>query len=276
MAPVNPGVVKESVRVTPSARQEEPADANSLLPPLPAMPPGKATLIGGTVSGLDRVRDQFVVRAFGGTSMKVLFDGRTQFWRDGLKASSRDLSNGQKVYVDTVLDGTTIFAKNIRLVAHGSTGESRGQIVTFDAARSEMTLNDGLSPNPFKVRIVGGTKVLREGRETSTNALQPGTLVQLQFRPDNEGVVLAQQISILAAPGTSFIFIGHVIFLDMQKGLLVLMDPRDKKTYEVNFNPASVHINGDLQLDCDVTVDAAFDGRRYATRSILVNRTQDR
>ena len=276
MTPINPGVVKDPVNVTSSARQEEPADPNSLLPPLPSMPSGKATLVGGTVSGLDRVRDQFVIRPFGGSSMKIMFDGRTQFWRDGAKASNRDLVNGQKVYVDTVLDGTTIFAKNVRLVSQGTTGESRGQIVTFDSARSEMTLNDGLSPKPFKVRIVGGTKVLKEGRETSTNLLQPGTLVELKFRPDNEGMVSAQQISILAAPGTSFIFVGHVIFLDMQKGLLVLMDPRDKKTYEVNFNPAAVHISGDLQLDSDVTVNAAFDGTRYDTRSIQVNRTADR
>jgi Domain of unknown function (DUF5666) len=277
MAPINPGTVQEPAKVVSSAQQQEdPVDANTLLPPLPAVPSGKATLVGGTVSGLDRVRDQFVIRPFGGSSMKVLFDGRTQFWRDGAKASSRDLSNGQKVYVDTVSDGSSIFAKNIRLVSYGATGESRGQIVSFDRGRSELTLNDGLTPKPFRVRIMPRTKVVSDGRETSTNLLQPGTLVTVQFRPEGEGLVSAQQISILAAPGTSFTFIGHVIFLDFHQGLMVVMDPRDKKSYEVHFNPSSVRVNGDLQLDADVTVNAGFDGNRYATNAIQVNRPSDR
>jgi len=173
--------------------------------------------------------------------------------------------------VDTVLDGTTIFAKNIRVISKGAFGESRGQIVTFDRGRSEMTLNDGLNPESVKVRIIPGTKVLSDGRETSTNMLRPGTLVAIEFSPAGDGVVSAQQISILAQPGTSFTFVGKVMFLDMHKGILSLVDPRDKKNYEVYFNPSTVHINGDLQLDSDVTVNAAFDGTRYATGAIMVN-----
>src|SRR5262249_1146677 len=160
-------------------------------------------------------------------------------------------------YVDTVLDGTSIFAKNIRVISKGTFGQSRGQIVDYDRARSEMTLNDGLSPDTFKVRIIPGTKVLNDGRETSTNLLRPGTLVAIEFSPSGDGVVSAQQISILAQPGTSFTFVGRVMFLDMQKGILVLVDPRDKKNYEVSFNPSTVHINGDLHFDSDVTVRAA-------------------
>jgi Domain of unknown function (DUF5666) len=249
-------------------------DPNSLLPKL-TPPSGKTTLVGGTIARLDRVRDQIVIRPFGGGEMRVLFDGRTQVWNGRSKATSRVLQIGQKAYVDTLLDGTTIFAKNIRVVPHGTAGESRGQVVALDSARSEMTLNDGLSPEPFRVRILPGTKIMRDDRETSTGALQPGTLVAVKFQPAEDGPVSARQISILAEPGASFTFIGRVTFLDLHRGLVVLTDPRDKKAYEVHFNPAKVRITGDLHLDSEVTVDAAFNGTNYATSAIMVSPSTD-
>lgn len=273
MAPISPGA-KKPTQDTASIVPESPTDANSLLPDLSA-PKGKATLLGGTITRLDRVRDQIVIRTFGGGDMEVLFDGRTHISSDGSKASSHDLHIGQKAYVDTVLDGTTIFAKNIRVLSHGALGESRGQIVTFDRSRSEMTLNDGLSPEPFKVRILPGSKIISKDQETSTNALQPGTLVAVEFRPAQDGSIAAQQISILAERGTSFTFVGKVIFLNLHQGLIVLTDPRDKKNYEVHFNPTTVHINGDLHPDSEVTVNAAFDGTKYATNAIMVTPSAD-
>ena len=276
MAPVNP---TPNIGTQGSMNAQSPdiaVDPNSLLPNVPAVPKGKATLIGGTISSLDRVRDQVVIRPFGGHDLKVLFDGRTQIWRNGAKASSVDLKIGEKAYVDTVLDGTTIFAKNIRVVSKGALGESRGQIVTFDRARSEITLNDGLTPQSFKVRIGPGTRVMSDGKETSTNTLLPGTLIAVEFNSSGDGVVSAQQISILAQPGTAFTFVGKVMFLDLHKGVLALVDPRDKKNYEVYFNPSTVHINGDLQLDSEVTVNAAFDGTHYATNAIMVNNSSER
>src|ERR1043166_1176398 len=273
MAPINPPTDSISINSSVNAAQSADItiDPNSLLPNPPSMPKGKATLVGGTISDMDRVRDQITVRPFGGHDMKILFDGRTQILLDGNKATSVDIKPGSKVYVDTVLDGTTIFAKNIRVVSKGAFGQSRGQIVDFDRSRSEMTLNDGLNPESFKVKIMPGTKVIADGRETSTNALRTGTLVAIEFSPAQDGAVSAQQISVLAQPGTTFTFIGKVMFLDLHKGMMSITDPRDKKSYDVYFNPSSVRINGDLQLDSEVTVGAAFDGNRYATSAIMVN-----
>jgi hypothetical protein len=274
MAPINPANVGTETSSTAQSADIS-IDPNSLLPNPPAMPKGKATLVGGTISNMDRVRDQITVRPFGGSDMKILFDGRTQILRDGSKATSVDIKPGEKVYVDTVLDGTAIFAKTIRVVSKGAFGQSRGQIVSFDRSRSEMTLNDGLNPESFKVKIMPGTKVIADGHETSTNALRTGTLVAIEFSPAGDGAVSAQQISILAQPGTMFTFIGKVMFLDLHKGLMSIVDPRDRKNYEIYFNPSSVRINGDLQLDSEVTVNAAFDGNRYATSAIMVNNSSN-
>src|ERR1035441_9356104 len=68
------------------------ADPASLLPDLPPVPRAKATLIGGTVERLDRVRDQLTVRVFGGSRMNILFDPRTRVYRGGAEATLADLA----------------------------------------------------------------------------------------------------------------------------------------------------------------------------------------
>ena len=273
LSPIEP-VTTEPAKETRVSSPENPVDANTLISPFPALK-GKATLLGGTIMRLDRVRDQVVIKPFGGGEAKVLFDGRTQVWSDGNKATPRDLQTGQKAYVDVVPNGSDIFAKAIRVVSQGNGGESRGQVVSFDRDRSEITLNDGLSPATFRVQIAPGTKIVRGDKETSTNSLLPGTLVALKFRSEAGGTISAREISILAEPGTSFNFQGKVSFLDMHRGLLVMVDPRDRKSYEIHFNPSSVRIAGDLQLDSSITVNAAFNGQNYATSAITVNATAD-
>src|SRR5689334_5336862 len=86
-----------------------------LLPAVPPIPKGKVTLVGGTITRIDRVKDQFTLRPFGAGSMRVVFDGRTGIFQNGEKATSQVLREGSRVYVDTQLDGSTIFARNIRV-----------------------------------------------------------------------------------------------------------------------------------------------------------------
>ncbi|MBS1852882.1 MAG: hypothetical protein JST79_18415 [Acidobacteria bacterium] len=262
-----PVAQKEPESRNSSAKIEE---ANDLLPELPPLPEGKPTLVGGVVRNLDWVRDELTIQPFGGKPLQALFDGRTRFLREGKKISARELRVGDKIYADTVADGNSIFVQTLRLVAQPVPGESHGQIVSFDLAKSELTLTDALSSQPFKVSILPATQVMRDGQEVSTNLLQPGTLVTLQFRPTPTGAAGARKITVLAAPGAVFTFAGRVIFLDLHQGLVSLADPRDKKTYDVYFDPAAVQIAGDLQLDSMISVNAVFDGSRYNTRAIQV------
>src|SRR5262249_42620764 len=90
------------------------ADSRSL-PGMPPLPAGKTTLLGGTVYKLDHVRDRIVLQVFGGQRMTVLFDERTRMFRDGKPASLDDLKNGERVYLDTTLDGTDVFARSIQV-----------------------------------------------------------------------------------------------------------------------------------------------------------------
>src|SRR5690242_7865165 len=59
-------------------------DAYDPLLDLPPLLPGKVTLIGGTVISLDEVMNRMVLLPFGGKQkMRVRFDTRTHFYRDG-------------------------------------------------------------------------------------------------------------------------------------------------------------------------------------------------
>src|SRR5690348_2165945 len=137
---------ESNIKPLPSTTPDLSADADivtdpaSLLPDLPPVPPAKATLVGGTIEKLDRVRDQITVSVFGGGRMKVLIDPRTRILLAGTTtASISDLRQGQRVYVDTILDGNTVFARSIRLKASATVGESQGTVLKYRPDRGELT-----------------------------------------------------------------------------------------------------------------------------------------
>lgn len=259
-APVSPGVTAGNAK-----NQEKPLYE---VPPLPA---GKTTLLGGTISNVDHVRDRLVLQVFGGGRTAVLFDERTRVFRDGKAGSTDDLKNGQRAYVDTTLDGTTIFARNIRLVAAAPAGQSRGQVVEFDAHNGELTLRDALSPEPVKLQVSQNATIVRGEQAATWSDLQPGTLVALTFAPDGSDTPRVRNISIIASPGTGFVFWGQVEHFDLHRGLLVLLDPRDNKSYEVSFERSLHPQLQNLRAGTNVTVNATFDGKGYTARAITVN-----
>src|SRR5215471_18934327 len=131
----------------PDSRPEDTGNSGAiraLLPDVPPVPKGQASLIGGTIVNLDRVRDRLTIQVFGGKDMKVLFDGRTEIYRGEQKANLRDLKKGDRVYLSTVLDGTDIFAKTIRVNAT-AWGNAEGQVVSFEPGKGELVMRDALS-----------------------------------------------------------------------------------------------------------------------------------
>ena len=251
-----------------------PGDEGSARPSrleIPPLPPGKTTLIGGTIQKVDHVRDRLILQAFGGKRTAVLFDERTRVYRDGKTTSVDDLKNGERAYVDTALDGVNIFARNIRISAQGPTGQSSGQIVAFRPKSGELTVRDEISPDPVTMRVADNTVILHGDQTVRADQLRPGTLVTLAFSPRSGELPVVRQISILASPGTVFVFTGRIDHIDLRRGLLVLTDPRDNKSYDVYFDPASRHMTRDLRPGVDVTVQAGFDGKRYQSREITVN-----
>lgn len=245
-------------------------DPATLLPDLPALPHANATLVGGTIERLDYVRDRITVRLFGGGKETVLFDPRTQVYRGNKTSNVADLRQGERVYLDTILDGSTVFARAMRLDATRATGEMQGVVIKLRRDRGELTLRDALTPNTVQVRVTSGTKVNEGDRSATSGELVPGCLVSVAFSPDGTGKNSASEISILAHPGTRYTFVGDVVHLDLRSGLLVLNSSTDHKTYEVYLDPALTP-DDNLHAGANVTVVTTFDGSRYAVRTIAIN-----
>lgn len=261
--------------VKPSGRDESTDDSiavdpESLLPDLPAVPRVNATMIGGTIERLDRVRDRVVVHVFGGGKMIVLFDPRTVVYRGGKVATIADLQPGERIYLDTILDGDKVFARTIRLTAPHASGESQGVILKYRANRNELILRDSISPAPVQVELTAATVIAQGQRALPSSILVPGTLVSISFAADGNGHSTASRISILAVPGTEYKFTGDVVHIDLRTGLVVLKSSTDDKTYEVYLSP-SITPDENLHPGALITVMTYFDGSRYLARNLTIN-----
>ncbi len=246
------------------------ADPASLLPDLPPVPRAKATLIGGTVERLDRVRDQLTVRVFGGGRTKILFDPRTRVFRGGAEVTLADLHEGERVYLDTILDGDTVFARSIRLKSQQAIGESQGIVEKYRSNSGELTVRDAISPTPLRVRLTSSTQFLQGDRKVAASSLSEGCLIAVKFGAEGNGHDVAREISILALPGTRYTFAGQVVHVDLRTGLLVINSSTDRKTYEVYLDP-SMTPDDNLHAGAVVTVITNFEGSRYVAHNLTID-----
>jgi hypothetical protein len=245
-------------------------DPSTLLPELPPVPKANATLVGGTLDKIDMVRDKLTVRLFGGGKESFLFDPRTQVYRGGKPATVADLRAGERIYLDTILDGSTVFARTIRLNAAHATGTSQGVVLKLRSNGDEIVLRDALSPNPVDVRVNSSTRVMQGDRAVPLSTIVPGTLISISFNAEGGGRNTATEISILAQPGTQYTFSGQVVHIDLRTGLLVLNSSTDHKTYEV-YLPPTINPDEGLQPGATVKVVTDFDGEHYVVRNVSFN-----
>jgi hypothetical protein len=264
-------VQRNNLSDPPAGKPASELHNSSDLPPLPS---GKSTVIGGSIRQVDGVRDQLTINVFGARGMKILFDERTKVYHDGQDISVHDLRPGDHVSVETMLDGTAIFARSIHMMSELPQGECQGQIVRYDRSRGELDVRDTLSPESIKLHVSSDTAIVREGQVVSPD-LSIGTLVAVQFQADNAGHNLARKIAVLATPGSAFVFSGKVVFLDLRARLLVLVDPRDDKRYEITLAP-SLAISREVHEGSDLTVTADFDGMHYTAQAIAMNRVTEK
>ena len=242
------------------------ADYDPLLD-LPPLPHNPVTLIGGSVASLDEVMNRMTLHPFGSNQkMEVRFDTRTKFYRDGNPISYREIRQGQRVYLDTMLNDGKVFAKSIWIQSAAVSGLGRGQIVDFDAQRGRLTVRDELSNQPVRLNITSAT-VIRRGNQPATTAdLVRGSLVSLTFGPQSQ----LQQVLLLAAPGNTFTFAGRVTYLDLSQRLIAVDNRSDHTRYDISMNAIPASILRQLHEGQDVTISAVFDGSKYAARRIDV------
>jgi hypothetical protein len=265
----------QQTAVTQSDSETDPIPAD--MPALPSAPHGKSTVIGGEIRKVDAVRDQFTLAVFGGRPIKILFDARTQLYRDGIKLSPGDLHPGERASVETLLDETDIFALSVRMWSRPPEGDFQGQVLRYNPGTGELTISGTLSHEPIKLLVPAGTPVLRDEQAAFSSApsgssdLVAGALISIKFESNHQGRGVATQITILATPGSTFVFNGNVSFLDLHSGRLVLVNVRDEKSYQIVFDPARFPMSRHLHQGDRVTVTANFDGARYVASSMTVS-----
>ena len=266
----------------PQPQDQDPALKAPGLPPLPSRPKGKSTVMGGVIRSVDTVRDQITLRVYGngGRPIKILFDERTKAFKDGVKINLRDLRPDDHATVETVLDGTSIFAVTIHMLTKQPEGDSQGKVLDFNPGTGDLTISDSLSQEPIKLRVSPGTTVVREGQAGRPSGggdqgapgtlsdISKGTLIGVTFAADNNGRGNVSHVSILATPGSSFLFSGSVSFLDLHSKTMTVNDSRDDKNYKIAFDPDRFPVSKDLKVGSAVNVNATYDGTNYTATDI--------
>ncbi len=257
---------------TPSPQAGASADGPDPLLDTPPLPKTPVTLIGGTVRNVDHVRNRLAVQPFGsGSSMKMFFDERSHFFRDGRETTQLAVRKGDRVYVDTQLDNGRVLARNIRVETNAMPADASGQVIAYDPTRAQLTIHDDLSSRPVTFRVDDHTTY--KGQATDARGLAPGSLVSVRFSPGLRRD-LAQEVSVIAVPGSVFTFAGKVTHLDMSIGLLSVDNATDNKRYDIFFAPNTPGVTRKLTEGSDVTVEAVFEGSRYSARSISLNQVR--
>lgn len=265
---------QQFVSLKPAAEPDNLLNDAGSLPPLPS---GKTTILGGKIRSFDPVRDQFSLQIYGQRPMKILFDERTEVYRDGVRIPVRELGPEDHASVQTTLDGANVFAVSIHILSGSPEGECDGRVLKYDWNTGELTVASSMSPNPVRLFVPANASIKRVGEpgftanQTGLSDLAPGSLISASFESESAHRNVVTQIKVLAVPGALFVFSGNISFLDMDTGTMVVVDPRDGKSYEIRFDSARLPTSESLHPQANVTVTATYDGTQYSANAITLN-----
>ncbi|MBA3913584.1 MAG: hypothetical protein H0X25_06955 [Acidobacteriales bacterium] len=231
---------------------------------LPTLTDPNVTLLGGLITKLDPVRDQFTLRAFAGKRMVIAYDVRTRFFLDGNPGSERDLKAGQRVHIDTTLDSKDrVFVKTVWIQSPSVAGVGRGQVVNYSPSDQVLLVRDELSSQPMRFKL-GPNAVVKVGDKTgSANDLASGSLVTMTFGPQQGSLGTLNEVSILAKPGQQFVFFGRITYIDLARRRFAVTNNSDHKNYDLDAHTLPDNILPALHEGSEVTVNATFTGKQY-------------
>jgi hypothetical protein len=243
-------------------------------PPSAIGPGSKVGLVRGVLKRLDPIHDQLLIHAFGGGDIRIAFDPRTQLLAEGASTRLFSLPLGSVVSVDTVIENGKLFARSVR-TGPSNEVQLNGQVVRYDAAKSQLTLRDPLSPQMFALRITPGTVIVNRGQPAAAQALSPGMLVQVWFAPaqntaNSVANDVANRVEILAERGNSFSFAGRIVAVDLRSRVLALSNDSDQSVHELAIGSLDAESLRLLREGVDVNIQAEFDGERYNARTVTV------
>jgi hypothetical protein len=230
----------------------------------PRLPGGKVGLVRGVLKRMDPIHDQLLIRTFGGGNVQIAFDPRTELVSDQTHTRLTTIPASSIVSVDTVVDNGKLFARSVR-IGQSNVVELNGQVVSYEAGRSRLSVRDPISPQSVSLQMTPSTAVVRRGQAASPQALSAGMLVRVWFSPAQH---TASNVEILAVPGESFVFEGRVVAVDLRSRVLDLSNDPDQSVRELAIGSLDAANLGLLREGADVSIQAEFDGERYNVRSV--------
>ena len=225
---------------------------------------GRVSLLRGTLKRMDPVRNQLVLHTFGGGDLHIWFDPRTKLVAESGNSRWSALTVGQILSIDAVSHQGKLFARSVR-TEQATSSEMSGQIVSYDATRSRLTLRDRMSPQQFSLKVLPSTVVTNGTQPSSMQGLQQGMLVHVWFTASDRS---ASHIEILAQPGNTYVFQGRVIALDLRSRMLSLSNDTDQSVRELSFAGLDDRNVSSLKEGIQVNIQARFDGDHYNILSV--------
>jgi hypothetical protein len=235
--------------------------------PLPDKP---MSLIGGKVKKIDAVRNRVLIQPFGGgREVSVLFDERSRIYRNGAAATVLGIHQGDRIYVDTMTLNYRVFARTVRVETATGPMEAHGQVVRFNPENNVVQMRESLTAQLISFSIANRTALHKKNGVASTADLVPGTLIDAVFAPGGKGGI-ADDLTILAVPGTAYVFVGRITNVDLRRGLLDVENENDQKNYELRYDAARSPDHDRLRVGAKVAAHANFNGTTYSVDSIAV------
>jgi hypothetical protein len=235
--------------------------------PLPDKP---MSLIGGSVKKVDAIRNRVLIQPFGGgPEAAILFDDRSHIYRNGAATTVLGIHRGDRVYVDTMTLEHKVFARTIRVETATGPVEAHGQVVHFNASNHEVQMRESLTSQVVSFSISERTALHKKNGVATTADFVPGALIEAVFAPGRKGGI-ANDVNILAVPGSSYVLVGRITNVDVRRGLLAVENESDQRNYELRYNAAQVPGHDRLRVGAKVTAQANFDGKSYLVDSISI------
>lgn len=260
--PGNPSVKVPAPMQARASRERDP------LLDLPPLPETSVTLVGGTIIRLDRVRDRLIVRPFGGHDMEIAFDQRTKMLRDQTPIQARDLLPGSRVYLDTLFDGSRIFAKNIQVRTQTQCQDVHGQVIEYDSRRGTLDITETVTPAPVKLRISPQTQIHIGERSGTLADVPENALIVASFSPGSDGTPTACEIHVVAVPGQPFTFAGTITFVDLHTRRIAIANRSDATTYDIDVDHLSPDQIRGVREGQEATIETVFDGKGYQAKTV--------
>jgi hypothetical protein len=147
--------------------------------------------------------------------------------------------------------------------------------VSYNSSTGDLELVSGQGGEPVRFTVSNDATFARTGQgsfvasKSGQSDLQKGTLVSIDFEPDGKGRGTVTKVTVLATPGSQFVFSGNLIALDMHNGTMVVLDSTNNQSYQIQFNSNSMASIPDVRPGQRVRVTAEYDGTRYLAHNVI-------